>query len=421
MVNKEKNAKIDALRVLANYDPADDIIGEVIPTGYPELDYLISRGLYQDEHGKDLQYDDEKPTYGIPTGKLVQFFGNEGCGKSSLAYKLAGNAQRMGKLVFWIDAENSFSKQLAKINGLDLETLTIQKVWDKDDPEKIFDAETIIDRMQDACKAGAGVVVLDSVGAIVPRYVMENPADKDTMAALARVLGKTLGKLAGYAAANNTLVVFINQLQMNPGVMFGSPEGTKGGKTLAHMVSLTLKMTKLTAEKWLLFTDNEKGEEELIAGSASVQIVKNRFASPVRESVYIPIYYKYYFPNAEEIVFDYGRKTKTISVRSGVFSWGKIKAPGKANFIEELKKQNVFKELVEGIKKNAESNKIPLPTEVLNYDHHAHFAATNEVYQKGEEASGNGVESSKKFVNKSKKSKDKIAVTTVLVDETPEL
>lgn len=353
----------------------------------------------------------------------MQFFGGEGCGKSSLAYRTVANAVRMGKEVFWIDAENSFSKQLAKINGLDYRDITIQHMWDKKDPKKIFDAETILDRVQEACQLGAGVVVLDSIGAIVPKYVMDNPADKDTMAALARTLGKTLGKIAGFAAANNVLVIFINQLQMKPGVMFGNPEGTKGGKTLAHMVSLTLKMNKLTAEKWMHYADDENGEPQLVAGTASVHIEKNRFASPVRQGVHIPIYYKYYFPNAEEIIFDYGRKTKTISSRTGTFSWQKIKADSKADFIEALKKAGSLQELVNEIKEAAEKNEILLPTEIVNYENHAHFAATNEVYQKDEDVSEDGVELTKKNNKKSKKGKSKSdePLVEVVAEETPEL
>lgn len=381
---QERNAKIDALRALAKHDPQDDVVKEVIPTGHTELDYYISRGLYQDEHGKDLTYNEEI-VYGVPTGKLVMFWGGEACGKSSLAYRITGNAQRMGKPVYWIDAENSFSPQLARINGVNTDEIIIQKMWDKEDPDIIFDAETILDKVIEACKLGVGVVVVDSVGALVPRYVMDNPSDKDTMAALARVLGKTLGKIAGYAAANNVLVIFINQLQINPGVMFGSPEKTKGGKTLEHMVSLSLKMTKLTAEKWLHFTENEKGHPELIAGSASIQLQKNRFSSPIRESVYIPVYYKYYFPDAEQIIFDYGRKTKTISVRTGTYSWMGISGVGRQNFLNDLKSNNRIEELINAIKADAEKLEIPLPPELLNFDHHKHFKDANKVFQKEEQ------------------------------------
>lgn len=419
MAKKTKNPQIDALRALAKHDPADDVISEVIPTGHAELDYLISRGLYQDEHGQDIPYNEEI-IYGIPVGRLVQFYGGEGCGKSSLAYRIAGNAQRMGKAVFWIDSENSFSPQLARINGVDTSDIIIQKMWDKEDPEKIFDAETILDLVMDACKKGAGVVVLDSIGSLVPRYVMENPAEKDTMAALARVLGKTLGKIAGYAASKKVLVIFINQLQMNPGVTFGNPEGTKGGKTLAHMVSVTLKMTKLTAEKWLHFVETEKGEPEMIAGTASVQIQKNRFASPVRESVYVPIYYKFYFPDAEGIIFDYGRKTKAISARVGVYSWSGIKGTGRSEFLEKLKESERIGELVAEIKTLGEKEEIALPPEVLNWEKHITFSKTNKVYQ-NVVADTEGADYVPEVKSSKKSKKTKVAEVVVNTEENPEI
>lgn len=415
---KAKNPKIDALRALAKHDPKDDIISEVIPTGHAELDYLISRGLYQDEYGQDLTYNEEI-IYGLPTGKLIEFYGGEGCGKSSLAYRVVGNAQRMGKACFWVDAENSFSPQLARINGVNTDDIIIQKMWDKEDPEKIFDGETILDIMMDACRKGAGVVVLDSIGALVPRYVMDNPADKDTMAALARLLGKTLSKLAGYAAANNVLVIFINQLQMKPGVMFGNPEGTKGGKTLDHMVSLILKMTKLTAEKWLHHVENDKGDPELIAGTASCHIQKNRFASPVRESVYIPIYYKFYFPDAASVVFDYGRKTKTISARTGVYSWGGLKVNGRSDFLAELEASGRIVELIAEITAAAEKEEIPLPPEILNYSKHAHFKDCNKVINKAESDQEYDPEVATK--KSSKRSKKKEEAEVVAASDNPEI
>ena len=420
MAKKEKNVKIDALRALAGSESTvEDTITEVIPTGHSELDFYISRGIYQDEHGKDLEYNEEV-IYGLPTGKLAMFYGGEGSGKSSLAYKIAGNAQKMGKTVFWVDAENSFNPQLARINGVNTKDIIIQRLWDKEKPETIFDAETILDKMMEACKLGAGVVVLDSVASLIPRYVMENPAEKDTMAALARLLSKTLNKMAAYAAAHNSLVIFLNQLRTNPGVSFGNPEGTTGGNALKHMCSVVLKVTKLTAEKWLHHVEGENGEPEVVAGSASIKIEKNRFSSPLRTTVAIPIYFKYYFPSAEQVIFEYGRKTKTISVRNNVYSWDKIKAEGRNAFIEEMKNSPKMIDLIAEIKEGAATENIPLPPEVLSYEHHVHFVKNNEVFQ-NEEVDGDNVDGSKKIVKKSKKSKEKVAVAAVLVDETPEL
>ncbi len=410
MTKKDKNAKLDALMQLAGIENLDIKVKEYIPTGHTELDYVISCGTYPDENLADAT------VFGLPTGVIAMIYGGEGGGKSSLAYRICGNAQRMGKIPFWIDAENSFSPQLALINGVDITSLVPMKLWDSNNPEKIYDAEGILDKIQEACKAGAGVVVLDSIAALVPRYIMENPAEKDTMGALARVLSKTLNKIASFAAANNTLVIFINQLREKIGVSFGNPETTTGGHALRHMCSVILKVNKLTSKDSYHFVENSDGEEEMIAGSANVYIEKNRFSMPYKKAVTVPIYYKYYFPNAEEVVFQYGRKTKVISVRNGFFSFDKIKGanPGKNSFMEALKESGSINSLVESIVESASEMSIPLPPEIVNFKKHEEYQKDNKVYQ-GEENNSEDKKTDTKE-NKSKKKKK-----TEPVDENPEI
>jgi len=401
MIKKQRNSKLDALQNLAG-DEAP-ILKTNIPTGHPELDFYISRGLFEDEHGRSLEYDEEK-IYGIPSGILAMFFGGEAGGKSSLAYRVCGNAQRMGRIPFWIDAENSFSEQLAKINGLDpsRDAMIIQKLFDPSNPEKVFDAETILDRMMEACKEGAGVVVLDSVAGLIPKYVMDNPAEKDTMAILARVLGKTLGKLAGYAAANDVLIIFINQLRVNPSQTWGNPEGTTGGNALMHFCSLILKINKLTSKDTYHYIEDDDGNETLIAGTSNVWLNKNRFAVPHKEGIRIPIYYKYYFPEIEEIIFEYGRKSKAIRVRSGIYSWDGNRVEGRSNFIKTIRDAGKLTALVADIRVASEENGVPLPPEIINYEKHAIFDKENKV-KRGEEPA----DYDPKVRPSKKKSKDK--------------
>ncbi len=346
---------------------------EFIPTGHAELDYVIANGV-MDSDGNDIR------TGGLPTGKLVMIYGGEGGGKSSLAYAICGNAQRMGKTPIWIDVENSFSESLAKINGVDLQKIGRRAMFDKSNPEKIFDGEYALDSVMEACKKGAGVVVLDSVASLVPRYVMENPSDKDTMAALARLLGKTVNKIASLAAANNTLVIFINQLRINPGAMFKDPEGFPGGKAIAHACSVILKLNKVNAKDAYTYIEDDEGNQKMIAGAANIFVQKNRFARPHFGGIRIPIYYEHYFPQIEETAFEYGRQTRIITVRNGVFSWEKLKYEGKKNFIAQLVEQNKVGELITAIKESASSgeNKIILPASILNYEKHVAFTNQNK-------------------------------------------
>lgn len=344
---------------------------EFIPTGHAELDYIIASGLLNDD-------DERIKTGGLPTGKLVMIYGGEGGGKSSLAYAICGSAQRMGKVPIWIDVENSFSESLAKINGVDLGKIGRKSMYDKKNPDKIFDGEYALDCVMEACKKGAGVVVLDSIASLVPRYVMENPADKDTMAALARLLGKTVNKICSFAAANNTLVIFINQLRVNPGAMFKDPEGFPGGKAIAHACSVILKLNKVNAKDSYTYIEDDEGNEKLIAGAANIFIQKNRFAAPHFGGIRIPIYYEHYFPQIEETAFEYGRQTKIISVRNSVFSWNGMKVEGKKNFIAELVAQNKVGELVAAIKEAAADADVIVPAAILNYDKHVEFEKKNK-------------------------------------------
>lgn len=346
---------------------------EYIPTGHPELDNVIAN-IEPNKAGSDGTI----RTGGLPTGKLVMIYGGEGGGKSSLAYSICGSAQRMGKVPIWIDVENSFSESLAKINGVDLSKIGRKSMYDKNNPDKVFDGEFALDCVMEACKKGAGVVVLDSIASLVPRYVMENPADKDTMAALARLLGKTVNKICSFAAANNTLVIFINQLRVNPGAMFKDPEGFPGGKAIAHACSVILKLNKKTAKDSYTYIEDDEGNEKLIAGAANIFIQKNRFAPPHFGGIQIPIYYEHYFPQVEETAFEFGRQTKLISVRSGVFSWSGIKVEGRKAFVAQLVAQNKVGELIAQIKDAAEENSVILPAAILNYEKHVEFASKNK-------------------------------------------
>lgn len=354
---------------------------EFIPTGHAELDHIISSGLLNDESKGNAEI---RSVGGFPTGKLVMIYGEPGGGKSSLGYATCGSAQRMNKVPIWIDVENSFSESLAKINGVDLSKIGRKHMYDRANPEKVFDGEYALDCVMDACRKGAGVVVLDSVASLVPRYVMENPAEKDTMAALARLLGKTVNKIASLAAANNTLVIFINQLRVNPGAMFKDPEGYPGGKAIAHACSVILKVNQMRKKEAYTYIEDDEGNPKMIAGAANVFIQKNRFAAPHFGGIKVPIYYENYFPQVEETAFEVGRQTKSISVRNGVFSWGGLKIEGKKAFIAEVVAKGKLDDLVATIKKDAEENNVVLPAAILNYEKHIAFAQQNkEKLEKG--------------------------------------
>jgi len=154
---------------------ADSPVKDLIPSGHAELDHAVSMGLV--ESNSKFKFG------GFPLGRVILFYGNEGSGKSSLAYRLVGSAQRMGYNCAWIDTEQSFSDQLAEVNGVDKSVLYYNNLINDEDPDEIATAENVLDTMISACSSGKiNVIVLDSVANLVPSRVMENGADKETVA-----------------------------------------------------------------------------------------------------------------------------------------------------------------------------------------------------------------------------------------------
>ena len=336
-------------------------VKDLIPTGHAELDHAIAAGLMEEE--------EKFGAGGLPLGKLCLFYGNEGSGKSSLAYRVVGSAQRMGYKCAWVDTEHSFSDQLADVNGVSKDDLFYSNLINLDDPDKIATAENVMDMIISACSSKQiNVLVLDSVAHLIPERVMENDADKDTVAELARVLSKTLGKLLSFSAQNNVLVIFINQLREKIGVMFGSPDTMPGGRALKHSSSLILKVTKLESKSHNIMMQNDDGTERLIGRYSSVMIEKNRFARPNQGSLPVPIYYESYFPDVSDVAFEAGRNAKVIKVRNGVFIWDSIKAEGRKAFVDQIKDVDVLEKLIAEIKNQAAEQAIVMPIEIVKFD-----------------------------------------------------
>jgi len=348
-------------------------IKDLIPSGHAELDHAVAAGL--------VESDEKFTTGGFPLGKLCLFYGNEGSGKSSLAYRIVGSAQRMGYKCAWVDTEHSFSDQLAEVNGVDKSDLFYSNLINTEDPDKIATAENVMDMIISACGSKKiNVIVLDSVANLVPERVMENGADKDTVAELARVLSKTLGKLLSFSASNNVLVIFINQLREKIGVMFGNPDTMPGGKALRHASSVIIKVTKLESQSHNIMMQQDDGSEKLIGRYSNVMIEKNRFAKPHQSSIKVPIYYEPYFPDVGDVAFESGRNVKVIKVRSGVFSWENIKADGRAAFIEAVKDPDIMEKLINDIQDAAEKEGIVVPVEIVKFNKSNYIEAVSKAH-----------------------------------------
>jgi len=366
---KEKNKDLGDLADFFQIGADIDSPGN-IPTGHFKLDFAIQYG--EDAAKIDLskiEGYDPGTTLGIPLGPVVEFFGEEGSGKSSLAYRIVGYAQKLGYKVAWIDVEHSYKKNLAILNGCDINKMWYSNLVNHKNPDKVFYAENIFGKMIGAMKAGVKVIVLDSVANMVPKALEEADEEQQFMGLLARMLSQNLGKLISHAAVNGTLVIFINQLRKNLKVgIYGDPDTSPGGHSLKHNASVVLKFTKKKGEKANIFMpDPDSGEPRLIGRYAIIKIMKNRFAKPFLDTIEIPIYYEQYFPEIEDIVFDTGRQIKLISIRNNVYKWNDIRIEGREGFIDHIVKNNMLVQLIRDIKLKALEDDVILPPEINLY------------------------------------------------------
>ena len=340
-----------------------------VPTGHFELDFILQYGKSpSDIDFNDIKgYDPSKPL-GLPLGKLVELFGEEGGGKSSMAYRVVGYAQKMGYPVGWIDTEHSFSDSLSVINGCDPSEIWYSSVCNYENPEKDFHAEDVMDQIQIWCSAGIKVIVLDSVANLVTKDRYESDAEQKKIADLPRLLGQNVGKIVGFAEKYGTLIIFINQIREKIGVMYGDNKTTPGGRSVKHNASVRLQVAVKKSKTANITITDDEGKEELIGRWANVYIKKSRLAKPYFDAIKIPIYYEFYFPGIEGIAFDTARQIKLITVRKNVYSLGDIKIEGRNSFIKHIKDNKLIDKLIKTIKNKSEKDNILLPPEITQYE-----------------------------------------------------
>ena len=341
-----------------------------IPTGHFELDFVINHGVspIKTDLATIEGYDPGK-ALGVPLGKLVELFGEEGAGKSSLAYRLTGYAQKMGYVCAWIDAEQSFSENLAEINGVDRSSLLLSDMVDDENPENIFYAEDCFDKIVDFCKLKAkgvnvGLLVVDSVASLVPKARMEADAEKQQVGVLARLMSENIKKIGNYAAKYGVTVIFINQLREKIGVMFGNPETTPGGRTLKFQASLRIRVSKKSGKDANIYVKDEDGNDDFVGRLAYVRVSKNRFAPPYTEALEIPIYYKNYFPDLDDMMFKFARQVKLISYYKGDFKWKDIKVQTQREMMDAIKMSGDTDEFVIALSEKATEKGVILPPEI---------------------------------------------------------
>jgi recombination protein RecA len=226
----------------------------VIPTGSLGLDMALGIG-------------------GVPRGRIVEVFGPESSGKTTLALHIVAEAQKQGGVCAYIDAEHAMDPDYAKALGVNINELLISQ------PDT---GEQGLEITESLVRSGKiAVIVIDSVAALTPKDEIEGDMGAHHVGKQARLMSQALRKLTALVARSGTLVIFINQIRMQIGVMFGNPETTPGGKALKFYTSVRLDIRRIAQIK--------KGEE-VVGGRTRVKVVKNKVAAPFKQTEFDIIY-----------------------------------------------------------------------------------------------------------------------------------
>ncbi len=259
----------------------------VIPTGSISLDAALGVG-------------------GVPRGRVVEIFGPESSGKTTLALHIIANAQATGGLAAFIDAEHALDPEYAEKLGVNLDDLLVSQ---PDYGEQALEiAETLI-------RSGSvDVIVIDSVAALVPRAELEGDMGDAQMGLQARLMSQALRKLAGIVSKSNTCLVFINQVRMKIGVMFGNPETTSGGRALKFYASVRIDIRRVASIK--------QGDQ-VTGNRTKAKVVKNKVAAPFRVAEFDIMYGEGISRMGE--LLDLGVENRLVQKSGSWYSYGDVR------------------------------------------------------------------------------------------------
>lgn len=292
---------------------------DVIPTGSISLDAALGVG-------------------GVPRGRVIEIYGSESAGKTTLALHILAQAQNKGGIGAFVDAEHALDPDYAKRIGVKVNDLLISQ------PDSGEQALQIVETLIRSGKVD--VIVVDSVAALTPRAEVVGEIGEFQIGLQARLMSSALRKLSSLVAKKNTLVIFINQTRMKIGVMFGNPETTPGGMALKFYASVRIELRRI---------GQIKHGEEIIGSRIKAKVVKNKVAAPFKV-VELDIYYDEgisYFGD----ILKAGIKYKTISQAGSWFQYGEIKLGQGMEAAKQFLKANtgltskLKKEIMEEIKK----------------------------------------------------------------------
>jgi recombination protein RecA len=260
---------------------------DAIPTGSIGLDHALGIG-------------------GIPRGRIIEIFGPESSGKTTLALHAVAEAQKKGGIAAYIDAEHALDPEYAKRLGVKIDQLLVSQ------PDT---GEQALEICESLVRSGnVDIVVIDSVAALTPKDEIEGDMGAQHVGKQARLMSQALRKLTAIVSKTKTVVVFINQIRMQIGVMFGNPETTPGGKALKFYTSVRIDIRKIAQIK--------KGED-VIGSRTRAKVVKNKVAPPFKQAEFDLIYNEGISRESEMLMF--GEKYDIIQKSGSSYSYGEVK------------------------------------------------------------------------------------------------
>jgi len=260
---------------------------DAIPTGALALDIALGIG-------------------GIPRGRVIEVYGQESSGKTTLAYHMIAQAQKLGGIAAMVDAEHAVDPMYAASLGVDIDNLLISQ------PDTGEQALEIVDAL---VRSGAvDIVVLDSVAALVPKAEIEGEMGDSHMGLQARLMSQALRKIGGSTSKTNTSAVFINQVREKIGVMFGNPEVTPGGRALKFWASVRLEVRRVEAIK---------SGTEIVGNRIRVKVVKNKVAAPFKQAEFDVFFNRGI--SREGSLLDVGLELGLLTKTGTWFSYGDVR------------------------------------------------------------------------------------------------
>ncbi|MBQ2896432.1 MAG: recombinase RecA [Oscillospiraceae bacterium] len=272
---------------------------------------------------------------GVPRGRIVEVYGPESCGKTTLALHIVASAQKLGGEAAYIDVEHALEPAYARALGVDIENLLISQ---PDTGEQALDITEALVR-----SGGVDVVVVDSVAALLPRSELEGEMGESSVGVVARLMSQALRKLAGAISKTNTVVVFINQLREKIGVMYGNPETTPGGRALKYFASVRIDMRRI---------ETLKNGSEMIGNRTRAKVIKNKVAPPFKEAEFDIVYGEGISKVGE--VIDLGVKLEIIDKAGAWFTVNGERIQGREGVREYLlSNPDAFEKIENEIRANA--------------------------------------------------------------------